>query len=244
VTEAGLLFLESCKGAVAQVAEAENTIQRMALHPAGHLIVQVPNAFGRLYVGPLIHEFMALHPELTLEVILNDEFIDFGGNRVDVAIRVGKLDQGNLIARRLTGNVRMLCASPDYVARRGLPIHPHDLTSHACLEFTPLRTAGTWGLAGPDGEQTAVKLQPLLRSNSSEFLLAATLNGLGIALLGRFVMAQHLRSGALVEILPAWSIPETSVFVVYPDKIGLPPKTRSFVDFMVQKFRGTAPWEQ
>jgi DNA-binding transcriptional LysR family regulator len=244
VTEAGRLFLDRCRLAMETVEQAERELHHLASRPAGELIVHVPVSFGRLHLAPIMHEFMRLYPELGVEVVLSDDFVDFADHRVDVAIRIGRLDHGNLIARRLADNVRQLCASPEYLKHRGAPDHPHQLVNHDLLEFTPLRTAGTWQFTGPSQDQLVIKVDSLLRSNNAEFLAAAALNGVGIVPLARFIVAGALRAGTLVEVMPEWRIPGSPIHVVYPDRVQLPPKTRSFVDFMVERFKTGCPWEK
>ncbi|HIP80457.1 MAG TPA: LysR family transcriptional regulator [Kiloniellaceae bacterium] len=212
--------------------------------PAGHLVAHVPVSFGRLHLAPIIHEFTAAHPYLTVEIVLSDDYADFSDSLIDVAIRIGRLSQGSLIARKLCDNVRQLCAAPSYVETFGAPEHPRDLADHACLEFTPLRTAGTWQFVSGDEEQTVVKPRSVLKSNNAELLLAAALNGVGIGIPAHFLAAAHLRSGALVPLLPDWKIVSSAIYVVYPDRSQLPPKTRSFVDFVVDRFSGTLPWDR
>jgi DNA-binding transcriptional LysR family regulator len=244
LTEAGEALQVKCRAIAADLSETEQSLRGLSGEPGGNLIIHLPAAFGRLHVAPLIPEFLTRHPSITVDVVLSDNYVDFSEARVDAAIRIGRLTQTNLIARKLCDNIRVLVASPDYLRRHGAPSHPHDLVNHACLEFMPLRTASTWQFEGPDNEQLSVKISSRLKADNAEVLLCAALSGTGVASLARFLCADALRLGNLVELLPEWRFTSSAIHVVYPDRVMLPAKTRSFVDFIVEKFRGEPFWER
>jgi DNA-binding transcriptional LysR family regulator len=243
LTEAGELFRTRCMIVAADMDTAEHAVRQMAELPSGHLVLHVPTAFGRLHVAPIIQDFLTQYPDLTVELVLSDTYSDFTTDRIDAGIRIGRMDSGNLVARKIAVNRRQLCASPDYIKRRGEPVHPHDLDIHDLLEFMPLRSAGTWQFVGPGEEQLAIKVTSRLRSNNAEVLREAAVRGAGIAPLALFIAHDDLAARRLVPVLTDWQIPDTAIHVVYPDRIKLPPKTRSFVDFMVAKFRSGQPWQ-
>jgi DNA-binding transcriptional LysR family regulator len=243
ITEAGLLFQTKCEALALGFDSAEQAVRAMADTPSGHLVVHVPAAFGRLHVAPLLHDFMAACPGLSVELILSDEYSPFDEDRIDVGIRIGRLESGNLIARKIADNRRQICAAPAYLARRGVPQHPRHLVEHALLEFTPLRTAGTWQFIGPDAERLVIKLASHLRSNNAEVLRQAAIDGAGIVALADFIVAPDIAAGRLVPVMSAWRVPDTAIHIVYPDRVMLPTKTRSFVDFIAARFRDGLPWE-
>ncbi len=197
------------------------------------LRVTLPNLYGQLRVAPLLPEFMRRYPRLKLELSFDDRYVDLVARRADVGVRIGNLQTGDYVARKLAPNTRFLCASSDYLHRFGRPTEIADLSRHACLHFSPLMEESRWRLSH-NGRKLEVPIDPVLRADNAEALRQAALGGQGIALLADFLVEEDIKAGRLVQVLPEWIIAESWVFAVYPHARFLPMKTRVFVDFLAE----------
>lgn len=216
-------------------------VSHLGSAPRGVLNVNAPVSFGVRHVGPAIPAFMARYPELSVELVLNDRVVDLVEEGFDVGIRIVRLRDSTLIARRLAPARRILCAAPDYLAVHGMPRSPEDLAEHECLLYSHQASVDRWGFTGPEGERE-VRVHGRLRVNNGDALLEAAMSGLGIILLPSFICAEALRGGRLVRLLPAWTERSgAAVHAVYPANRNLSPKVRAFVDFLVERF-GPAPY--
>jgi DNA-binding transcriptional LysR family regulator len=233
LTEAGALYLERCLDVLARAEEAYAEVSAISGEPRGLLRVALPNLYGQLCVTPLLPEFMRRHPRLRLEVTLEDRYVDLVEQRIDVGVRIGDLQSGDYVARRLAPNRRRLCAAPEYLARRGAPRTPAELSAHDCLKFSPPLKDLPWRLRR-GGRTVTVTAEPLLRADNVEAVRQAALGGCGIALLADFVAGADLAAGRLIEVLTQWSVAESWIWVVYPHARFLPMKTRMFVDYLAE----------
>ncbi|WIG92813.1 LysR family transcriptional regulator [Myxococcus sp. SDU36] len=240
LTEVGALYLERCLDVLARADEADAAVSAFSAQPRGLLRVSLPNLYGQLRVSPLLPEFMRRYPLLRLEVTMEDRYIDLVEQRIDVGVRIGDLRSGDYVARRLALNRRRLCASPEYLRRKGTPRTPADLRGHACLQFAPQMKEVPWVLTR-GGRRTQVAVEPLLRVDNAEALRQAALGGCGITLLADFVMGADLEAGRLVEVLASWRVADSWVWAVYPHARFLPMKTRVFVDFLSERLGGSGP---
>lgn len=242
LTEAGEIYLDRCLDVLARLEEAEAAVSSHALEPRGLLRVALPNLYGQKAIAPLLPAFMARHPHVRLQLLFEDRFVDLVEQRIDVGVRIGSLETGDYVARKLAANRRSLCAAPAYLDRSGAPRSIEDLAAHDCLHFSPLSDGSAWRLIR-DGRDVEVPIEPTLQADNAEALRLAALAGLGIALLADFVVGEDIEAGRLVRVLPDWSVAESSVYVVYPHARHLPTKTRAFVDHLVESVTGRAePW--
>lgn len=232
LTETGELYLQNCRALMAQADEMDALASGEQAEPAGTLRISLPNLYGQRCVAPLLPSFMARYPHLRLQVMLSDAYADLVAERIDVAIRIGDLVDGDYVARRLAVNPRYICASPDYLARAGTPASPRDITDHACLHFNPLTVGRSWRLARA-GQSVDVAIHPVLSVDNAEVLRQAALAGRGLALLADFVVGEDIAAGRLVRVLTEWTAAMSSIYVVYPAARHLPLKTRTFVNFLV-----------
>jgi DNA-binding transcriptional LysR family regulator len=242
LTEAGAIYLERCLDILARLDEADATISSLSAKPCGVLRVTLPVTFGQRHIAPALPEFLALYPRIDLDISFTDRFVDVLEESIDVAIRIGKLKDSQLIARRLAPNRRVLCASPNYLKRYGRPHKPQDLKEHNCLIFSMLATGDTWHLTSGE-KHVVVPLNGKIRSNNAEALYQAVLSGCGIALLATFIVGEDLRCGRLETILDEWTTPETDIFAIFGPGRYIPSKIQVFVDFLAKRFRGTPYWE-
>src|SRR5215472_15404092 len=233
LTEAGRGFYERCSRILAEIDEAESLASALQASPRGVLRLNTSVALARL-VTPLIGAYVALYPQVSFELVMSDHMVDLVEEGFELALRTGPLPDSSLRVRRLGIGRMVLCAAPHYVARHGTPEHPVDLARHNCLVYVNSDLGGRWRLSGPDGEHE-VGVSGNLRSNSIEGLRSAALAGLGAALLPTIIVADDLKAGALVELLPPYSTSEVVVQAVYPPGRHVSAKVRTFLDFLVER---------
>lgn len=236
LTDEGAAFHARCKELLAGVEEAEAEITAHAGEVVGQLRINVPVSFGLMHLAPLWADFLRQHPKVSLEVSLVDRFVDLVDEGYDLAIRIARLPSSSLVSRRLTSTRMVLCASPEYLRQHGHPTVPADLARHPVLSYSLLATGDSWEFDGPEG-RVSVKVTPRLQSNNGETCIAAALRHQGVILQPSFLVAQHLASGALVELMPQYRSIELGVYAVYPTRRHLPTKVRAMVDYLVQAFR-------
>lgn len=242
LTEAGQTFYQGCQRVVAEAAAAESAVTHLGAAPRGRLTISVPMSFGLRHVGPVLPLLLDRCPELTIDLSLNDRFIDMVEEGFDVGIRIAHMKDSSLVARRLAPSRTVVCASPEYLAAHGVPQTVEDLADHECLLYSYQATGGVWRFDGPNGRQS-MRVRGRLRANSGEALLAAALAGSGIAHLPTFICGDALRDRRLVRLLPGWVDPQEPVInAIYPAGRNLSPKVRVFIDFLVEQFGGDVPY--
>lgn len=242
LTEEGRAYYERSTRILADVAEAEQAVSQIQGVARGSLRVNLPVAFGRLHVAPLLPAFLADHPKLSIDLTLNDRYVDLVEEGVDVALRIGELKDSSLIARRLAPNRRIVCGAPAYFEGRRLPERPADLEAHNCLVYTYRASRNDWRFLGPDGSDQVVQVTGNLEANNAEALSAALLGGLGLGLLPLWLVGSDLKSGRLMELLKDYHAPDSAIYAVYPPGRHLSPKVRSFVDFLAARFARKEAW--
>jgi DNA-binding transcriptional LysR family regulator len=234
-TEQGAAFYEACQDVLTAVTHAESVAADTGGTPRGNLRVTAPLGFGRRVLAPLIPPFIGRHPQLDVRLRLSDHLLDLVREAVDVAIRLAVLPDSSLIARKIADCPRLLCAAPTYLAARGAPARPENLVDHECLL---LRFPGSqqfrWHLRTVDGlEPFAVGGR--MDADDGDVLTEWALLGQGIVLKAAFEVADHLRAGRLVPVLPAFPPEPVTLAVVYPHRKLLPAKVKVFADFMVEE---------
>ena len=243
LTEPGALYYERCKTILGQVSEAEDVVKVRQTQVNGLLRVGSSVAFGRRVVVPLVLEFMARHPQVKVDLSFDDRYTDLVAQGIDVAIRLGKLADSGLGARSLGQNPWALVASPSYLRRHGTPRKPTELRGHDALIYSSVQGDDFWRLRTPAGELVNVPVSGRMRSNNLSALLAAARAHLGVAALPRYVAAESLASGRVVEVLKTCHLPEQEIHAVFPSPRLLPQKVSSFVAFMQGRFEARW-WEQ
>ena len=206
---------------------------RRADSARGTLKVSAPTSFGRMHVAPHINGFMRAYPDVAINLQLSDEFVDLVGEGFDLAIRIGELTDSSLVARKLAGVRRILCAAPDYLESQGTPGNLDDLVAHICL---PPHNNDIWKLEGPDGPVTYHPTGPL-KTNSSEVIREAVIGGAGIALRSTWDVGTELANGKLLQVLPAYEgTRDIGIFALFASRQYLPAKIRVFIDFLVELY--------
>lgn len=240
LTEAGRSFHERCVRILAEAEEAEQAVSDLQLAPRGTLRINAPVIFGMQYLAALLPDFMVRYPDLAVEVSLNDRYVDLVEEGYDVAVRIGRLADSSLVARRLCESRHVVCAAPGYWERRGRPGRPADLAAHDCLLYSYLSTGDQWRFEGPDGP-VSVRVSGPLSSNNGDVLRVAALAGRGVVLLPLFSCWRDLAAGRLEAALAEFVCPAGGLHAVYPPDRRPPAKVRAFVDFLVARL-GRAPF--
>lgn len=237
LAEQGRPLIEDLEALTGSLREASRGV-------SGVLRLTTSSTFGRLYISPLLPEFLALHPRLKLSVDLTDEKQDIVAGGFDLAIRIGALQDSSLVARPIAVNRRVLCAAPSYLARRGRPAHPRELAEHDCLVLISRDgRRDTWHLKDAHGREHAVRVAGPVESNQGELLRDASVAGLGIALHSSWHIAEDLRAGRLERVCPKFAEAPTRIHAVMPRRRMVPPRVRVFVDFLAKRFAEAPPGE-
>lgn len=242
LTEAGHAFYARVSSALEDLNAAERSVLDLQTEPRGRLRVNAPVTFGSLFLAREVAAFCERHPQVRVELVLNDRFVDLVEEGYDLAIRIGRLDQSSLIARRLAPCRAVVCASPAYLERRGVPQRPADLAGHDCQSYTYASGGDDWRFEGPGGMET-VRISGTLETNSGTAAVEAAIAGLGIIMKPTFMVGEAIRTGRLVRLLPDYQPLTIGIHAVYPHARNLSPKVRSFVDRLADSFRD-APWDK
>ncbi|MBL8806531.1 MAG: LysR family transcriptional regulator [Rhodospirillales bacterium] len=244
LTEAGRAFHARAERILADLEEAENAVGDANTMPKGLLRVAAPMSFGVAHLSPAIADFMCEFPEMAVELSLNDRVVDLIDEGLDMAVRIGRLADSSLIAKRLATARFAVAAAPTYLAERGTPKEPEDLVRHDCLEYTLSSRGSDWVFAGPGGSVRAVRASGPLKANNGEALLAAAIAGRGIVYLPTFMVGATIAAGKLVPLFSGdWQPEELAISAVYPPTRHLSAKVRRFVDFLTRRF-ADPPWDR
>ncbi len=235
LTEEGQVFYTRCKELLAGVDEAEAEITSRSGAASGLLRINAPVTFGILHLAPLWGLFRSQYPQVSLDVTLADRVVDLVDEGYDVAIRIATLPSSTLISKRLTSTRLILCASPEYLQKNGIPTHPNELAKHAVISYSYLATRDEWHFDGPQGP-VSVKTQPCIHTNSGDTCRAAALAHQGIILQPSFLVGDDLKAGTLVELMPEFRALELGIYAVYPTRKFVSPKVRALIDFLTEIF--------
>lgn len=242
LTEEGRQFYHQAREVLALMDQAEEAVSSAAPEPSGVLRVNAPVSFGVLHLAPLWGAFMSAHPNVELDISLNDRLVDLVDEGFDAAIRIARMENSSLVGRRLAGTRMCLCASPDYLASHPPLRTLTDLAEHGVIAYTNFATGNEWLFDGPDG-RVSVRTRSSVRCNNGDTCRSIALAGGGIALQPSFMVGEDLRSGALVEILPEYRSIELGIYVVYPTRKHLASKVRALINFLAERF-AQPEWER
>ena len=238
LTFEGAAFLEECQRILRELADAEGAVSLGSIRPGGHLKVSAPAGFGRRHVAPLLMDFMTENPEVTVRLELSDRLVDLVEENVDCAIRIGDLADSSLISIRLGEMRRVVVASPDYIARFGVPPAPTLLAEHNCLS---LRQQRGWTLR-VDDEVRVVKVGGGFECNDGAVLHDWALAGKGLAWRSLWEVGADIKAGRLVTVLDEFAAPPVGIHAVVPQRRHLPLRVRSFIDLLKARWRDSAYW--
>lgn len=230
LTEPGVRFRDHCERLLGEIEAAERDAAGEATLPQGHLQITASVTFGRVALTPGIGRFLTAHPRITVSITLLDRVTNLIDEGFDVGIRIGPLPSSSLIARRIGTVRRLMVVSPEYLARRGAPQHPSELTMHSVIGFTGLNLNREFRFV-EDGKDRSVPLQPRIEVNDAEAAIGTAIAGEGITTSICYMVGRHIAEGALVPILESfWPIP-APVHVVFPESRLMGAKVRAFVDW-------------
>lgn len=242
LTDEGQVFYARSKELLAELQEVEDEITARSDAASGLLRINAPVTFGILHLAPLWGEFKAEHPKVKLDVTLADRLVDLVEEGYDVAIRIATLESSTLVSRRLATTRMVLCASPTYLERHGTPTHPADLARHSVISYSYWTSKDEWRFNGPEGP-VSVATKPCIQTNSGDTCRAAALSDQGVILQPTFLVAQDLRDGSLVELMPEYRSIELGIYAVYPTRKHVSAKVRALIEFLAARFAGRgASW--
>ena len=242
LTEAGQVYLEHAERLLHDIDELRDAVSQMAVKPRGTLRIQSRISLGTQHVAPLIPTFLALYPDLKIDLWLTDNDLDLTEHGIDLAIRTGNLSDSTLIGRRLASSPRVICASPEYWAEHGKPATPEALMDHNCLtyRFEFGTAAALWQFRIDTGQSINIQVAGNFQTNNGEALRVATLSGLGVAMLPAWSVKDHLKAGSLERVLSDYETTvsdlDFGIYAVYLSRRNLSAKTRLFVDHLVTEF--------
>lgn len=236
LTEAGNLYYQACSQLIAKAIDATNSISGVSQQVSGMLRVSCPSALANDVFVPLLFAFADAYPELKIELLVDDQVINMVEEGIDVAIRIGWLADSSLIARKLTDSPRLICASPDYIEKHGTPKIPEDLVKHQWVIFTLLPTPHRQTLK-KKGQQRTINVNGRFKTNSALSLRSLILNGAGIGVLSEFLVAEEIRKGRLIRLLPDYDAGAAGVYALYPDKHYQQAKVQVFINYLVNNLQ-------
>jgi DNA-binding transcriptional LysR family regulator len=243
LTEAGSEFFDGAKAGLALLDEAQAKAANLSIRPTGKLRLNAPMSFGILHVATVIPAFAKEYPGLKIDLSLNDRVVDLIDEGFDMAIRIGRLKDSSLVARRLASCRMFVCASPGYLSEHGTPETPEDLERHACLAYTLWSDRDLWRFER-DGNTVEVKIAGPLLSNNGDAVTAAAIGGAGLVLQPTFIVGDALRDGRLTRVLAEWATVDLAIFAVFPPGRTPSLKARSFAEFLSQRFKPAPYWDK
>jgi DNA-binding transcriptional LysR family regulator len=236
LTDAGQRLSERATRLLADGEAAESEALAQSATPRGLVRFAVPMTFGVKVVAPLLPEFLKTYPEVAIDLHLSDATVDLIGEGFDAGLRIARLPDSSLIARRLSPMPRYTVAAPSYLKRQGRPTHPMHLADHKCFGYAYLSNPNVWHYTNAAGEEVSVRPAGPLRVNNGEALLPAVLAGLGIADLPEFIVGDAIASGKIEVILKGWKQPEGAVHLVTPPGGPRPARVEVLAEFLVKQF--------
>jgi DNA-binding transcriptional LysR family regulator len=244
LTDTGRAYYEHGSRILADLDEAESAVLQQHGELRGSLKVALPLSFGIRHMCAPIAEFSRRHPRVEFDLDLNDRRIDLLEEGVDVAVRIGPLRDSSLIARRLFDARTVVCAAQSYLDRHGVPQTPEDLSRHRCLLYSNIPDPTRWVCSDRGGTRHEVRVTGALTASSGDFLLAAAIHGLGIAVEPTFNAGEAISRGELVPLLTDYQWPVSPAWAVYPPTRHLSYRVRAFIDYLAGYFSGTPAWDK
>lgn len=235
LTEAGRDYVQRARQILEDLEEADNVASQSTNRAVGLLKVNAPLSFGVRHLAPLWGSFLALHPEVELDVTLSDQVVDIVEEGYDLAIRISRLPDSSLVSRRLAGTRIVLCASPGYIKAHGAPQSLEDISRHRVIGYSYAALGDTWQLKGHSGLQS-VHTTPRFRANNGDTCRAAALDHQGLILQPTFLVGEDLAAGRLVHLLPELESEELGIYAIYPSRKHVSGKVRALVDFLAIAF--------
>lgn len=239
----GQAFYHRSRTALQDLDEAEAEVSRLQSQPRGVLRLNVPMSFGILHIAPLLAEFHALHPDVRIDLNLDDRKLDVIEEGFDLSLRISELPDSSLVARRLCRCRHAVVAAPGYLDAMGAPKTPAELDSHRIVTFRYQESRLDWHFLNARKASEHVSLNGHTRINNSLAIRAAVLAGLGIARMPTFIVGEDIKAGRLHTLFDDYQVLELSIFLIYPQRRHISPKVRAFIDFMTPRFKDPPAWD-
>ena len=235
-TDIGLAYYDRARRVLNDAGEADSLVTAMQSAPSGILRIAVPTDFGATHLSPVLGEFLNRYPDVSVNMVLKNRFIELISEGFDLAIRMGEMDDSSLRARKICEASQRLIASPRYLAEHGRPQRIDDLNDHRLLYYSHNAASSVWKITAPSGEVRQVRSSTWFSVNDGQSLLNAAIEGLGIAYLPSFLYANAMKSGLVEDVMPELPFDVQSLYAVYPSGRFTQPKVRALIDFLVEKF--------
>lgn len=235
-TEEGRQFYDYTRRALEAVTEAESAVGRRHAEPEGMVRLAAPVVFSRLHLLPRLPRLLVRHPKLGLDLVMHDGFADLVGEGIDLALRVGEIDDPSLVVRRVGVTRRVIAAAPSYLEQRGEPQQPRELTGHDCIVYTRLASGNVWHFDGPQGP-SAIPVQGRFQVNNSEGVREAVLMGLGIGVVPIWLFRDEIEQGHVRLLLADYEPLPLPMHIVYPSRRFVSPRVRAVIDFLNDELR-------
>ncbi|MFW7343622.1 LysR family transcriptional regulator [Pollutimonas sp. H1-120] len=242
LTSEGSELFEEAQRILRELNDAETRISQGSIKPSGHLRISAPAGFGRRHVAPLVPEFIAAYPDVTITLDLSDRLVDLIEERYDCAIRLGELDDSQIVGLRLADNKRVIVAAPSYLQEYGRPNTPDDLAQHNCLSFGNQGNQARGWLLKQDGELRAVRVKGNMACSDGSVLHQWTLAGIGLAWRSLWEVQEDLAEGRLVSVLDSYAAPANGIFAMFPERKHLPLRVRLFIDMLKARYASPDYW--
>jgi len=240
-TEIGLVYYDRARRVLNDAGEADSIVSAMQSAPSGVLRMSVATDFGVSLLSPVLDEFLAEFPEISVNMVLKNRYVELISEGFDMAIRMGEMEDSSLRARKITETTQRLIASPRYFQQHGRPTRIDDLNDHRLLHYSNQASANVWRITAPSGEVRQVRGTGWLTVNDGQSLVNAAIKGLGIAYLPSFLYHDAMAQGLVQDVIP--DLPQTTlgIYAVYPPGRFTQPKVRAFIDFLVERFADKGP---
>ncbi len=240
-TEIGLAYYDRARRVLNDAGEADSLVSAMQSAPSGVLRMSVATDFGVNLLSPILADFLREYPAITINMVLNNRYVELISEGFDMAVRIGELEDSSLRARRITDTTKRMIAAPSYFQQHGRPLKIDDLNQHRLLHYSNQPSGNVWKITAPSGEKRQVRSSGALTVNDGQSLLNAAIAGLGIAYLPSFLYAEALRRGLVEDAIPELPREDLGIYAVYPPGRFTQPKVRAFIDFLAARFAGRGP---
>lgn len=240
-TEIGLAYYDRARRVLTDAGEADAMVSSMQSAPSGLLRISVATDFGVNHLSPVLGEFLSEFPDITVNMVLNNRYVELISEGFDMAIRIGELEDSTLRARKLTETTQRMVGAPSYFSKYGHPARIDELNEHKLLHYSNNSAGNVWKLTAPSGEKRQVRTAGWLTVNDGQSLLNAAISGLGIAYLPSFLYSEAMKAGQVIEAIPDLPIDTQGIYAVYPPGRFTQPKVRAFIDFLVGAFAEKGP---